>query len=116
MERASEDDHRLFAEALRAILSADDRIEVVGLAASGEEAVRRANRSMYPQGLTVQSNRQPLSDFSIDNAFEKVVEVYGGYGVRVEDPADLPKALDKALHAVQVEGRQALINLITAGG
>jgi acetolactate synthase-1/2/3 large subunit len=82
----------------------------------GWEAVRRANRSMYPHGLTVQSNRQPLSDFSIDNPFEKVVETYGGYGVRVEDPADLPKALDKALHAVQVEGRQALINLITAGG
>ena len=36
------DDHRLFAEALQAILTADDRIEVVGLAASGEEAVRRA--------------------------------------------------------------------------
>ncbi len=81
----------------------------------GWEAVRRANRSMYPQGLTVQSNRQPLSDFSIDNAFEKIVETYGGYGVRVEDPADLPKALDAALHAVRVEGRQALINVITAG-
>jgi DNA-binding NarL/FixJ family response regulator len=37
------DDHRLFAEALRAILSADERIEVVGLAADGEEAVRRAD-------------------------------------------------------------------------
>ena len=37
------DDHRLFAEALRAILSADERIEVVGLAAGGEEAVRRAD-------------------------------------------------------------------------
>lgn len=37
------DDHRLFAEALRAILSADERIEVVGLAASGEEAVTRAS-------------------------------------------------------------------------
>ena len=36
------DDHRLFAEALRAILSADQRIEVVGLASSGEEAVQQA--------------------------------------------------------------------------
>ena len=36
------DDHRLFAEALRAILSADQRIEIVGLASSGEEAVQRA--------------------------------------------------------------------------
>jgi DNA-binding NarL/FixJ family response regulator len=36
------DDHRLFAEALRAILSADERIEVVGLAVSGEDAVAQA--------------------------------------------------------------------------
>src|SRR5262249_5831432 len=34
------DDHRLFAEALQAILTADRRIDVVGLAGSGEEAVR----------------------------------------------------------------------------
>jgi DNA-binding NarL/FixJ family response regulator len=37
------DDHRLFAEALRAILSSDRRIDVVGLAASGEEAVQKAD-------------------------------------------------------------------------
>jgi DNA-binding NarL/FixJ family response regulator len=36
------DDHRLFAEALEAILSGDERIELVGLAANGEEAVRLA--------------------------------------------------------------------------
>jgi NarL family two-component system response regulator LiaR len=36
------DDHRLFAEALRAILDADRRLEVVGVAASGEEAIRLA--------------------------------------------------------------------------
>jgi DNA-binding NarL/FixJ family response regulator len=36
------DDHRLFAEALRAILASDRRIEVVGLAVSGDEAVKKA--------------------------------------------------------------------------
>jgi DNA-binding NarL/FixJ family response regulator len=36
------DDHRLFAEALEAILSGDERIELVGLAGDGEEAVRLA--------------------------------------------------------------------------
>lgn len=36
------DDHRLFAEALEAILAAEDRIEVVGHAGDGEEAVRLA--------------------------------------------------------------------------
>jgi len=36
------DDHRLFAEALEAILSGDERIELVGLAADGSEAVQLA--------------------------------------------------------------------------
>ena len=33
------DDHRLFTEALEAILATDDRIEVVGTARNGEQAV-----------------------------------------------------------------------------
>ena len=36
------DDHRMFAEALQAILGTDDRLEVVGQAADGAEAVRLA--------------------------------------------------------------------------
>jgi DNA-binding NarL/FixJ family response regulator len=36
------DDHRLFAQALEAILASDDRIEVAGHAADGAEAVRLA--------------------------------------------------------------------------
>ena len=36
------DDHRLFADALEAILGMDERIEVVGKAYDGEEAVRLA--------------------------------------------------------------------------
>ena len=36
------DDHRLFAQALEAILATNDKIEVVGHAADGAEAVRLA--------------------------------------------------------------------------
>src|SRR3954463_16583939 len=36
------DDHRLFAEALEAILATDQRFDVVGKAHDGEEAVRLA--------------------------------------------------------------------------
>jgi DNA-binding NarL/FixJ family response regulator len=36
------DDHRLFAEALEAILATDPQIEVVGRARNGEEAVEQA--------------------------------------------------------------------------
>jgi acetolactate synthase-1/2/3 large subunit len=47
--------------------------------------------------------------------FNKAVEVAGGYGETVEDPADMPKAIERALKAVQVEGRQALLNVICRG-
>jgi acetolactate synthase I/II/III large subunit len=30
----------------------------------------------------------------------------------VDDPAELPAALQRALHAVRVEGRQAVLNVI----
>lgn len=38
------DDHRLFAEALEAILTADERVEVVGRAGDGQEAVDLAKK------------------------------------------------------------------------
>jgi DNA-binding NarL/FixJ family response regulator len=38
------DDHRLFAESLRALLCEDERIEVVGIAGNGDEAVRLATQ------------------------------------------------------------------------
>jgi DNA-binding NarL/FixJ family response regulator len=38
------DDHRLFAEALEAILATDDRIEVVGQASDGGQAVELARK------------------------------------------------------------------------
>jgi len=38
------DDHRLFAEALEAILATDERIEVVGQASDGEQAVKLAQK------------------------------------------------------------------------
>ena len=41
------DDHRLFAEALEAILGGDDRIDVVGHAGDGGEAVRLA-QDLHP--------------------------------------------------------------------
>jgi len=37
------DDQALFAEALRAVLALDERLEVVGLAANGQEAVDKAS-------------------------------------------------------------------------
>jgi acetolactate synthase-1/2/3 large subunit len=78
-------------------------------------AVRRATQGMYPQGEAMRSNKPPLIDLDELPAFEQVCAAAGGHGERVEDPAALPAALDRALHAVTVERRQALLNVICRG-
>jgi acetolactate synthase-1/2/3 large subunit len=45
-------------------------------------------------------------------AFEEVCAAAGGYGERVVDPAEVPAALARAIHAVTNERRQALLNVI----
>jgi acetolactate synthase-1/2/3 large subunit len=79
-------------------------------------AVRRATLGMYPQGEASRSNRPPFIDLDELPAFEQVCAAAGGYGERVEDPAELPAALRRALHAVNIEKRQALLNVICQGG
>jgi acetolactate synthase-1/2/3 large subunit len=78
-------------------------------------AVRRATLGMYPQGEAARSNRPPFIDLDDLPAFEQVCAAAGGYGERVEDPAALPGAFERALHAVNIEKRQALLNVICRG-
>jgi acetolactate synthase-1/2/3 large subunit len=78
-------------------------------------AVRRATLAMYPQGEAARSNKPPLIDLDELPAFEQVCAAAGGYGERVEDPAALPAALERAVRAVTVEKRQALLNVICRG-
>jgi len=78
-------------------------------------AVRRATLGMYPQGEAARSNKPPFIDLDELPAFEMVCEAAGGYGERVEDPAELPAALQRALKAVD-GGQQALLNVICQGG
>jgi acetolactate synthase I/II/III large subunit len=78
-------------------------------------AVRRATLGMYPQGEASRSNKPPLIDLDELPAFEQVCAAAGGYGERVEDPAALPAALERARRAVTVEKRQALLNVICRG-
>ncbi len=76
------------------------------------QAVRRATVGLNPEGYAAQSNHQPITMLDSIDKYEKAVEVADGYGQRVEDPADLMPALERALKAVQVEERQALVNVI----
>jgi len=65
-----------------------------------------------PQGEAARSNKPPLIDLDKLPAFEEVCAAAGSYGERVEDPAALPAALDRA---VTVERLQALLNVICRG-
>ncbi|HEY1563156.1 MAG TPA: response regulator transcription factor [Gaiellaceae bacterium] len=56
------DDHRLFAEALEAILTADDRIEVVGQAGDGGKAVELA-RKLGPDVVLMDVSMPVLDGF-----------------------------------------------------
>ncbi len=78
-------------------------------------AVKRSTRDVYADGYAARSGKEPLTYFDPELAFEKAVEVAGGYGERVDDPAEMPRALDRALQVVQTEKRQAVLNVICRG-
>jgi len=75
-------------------------------------AVRNSTASMYVDGASAANGCTLLADLSPSPAFEMIAQANGAYGERVEDPAELQGALQRALHAVQVEGRQALLNVV----
>jgi acetolactate synthase-1/2/3 large subunit len=78
-------------------------------------AVKRNTREVYPDGFAAKSNREPLTYFEPGTRYEKAVEAVDGYGERVEDPAKLPAAIDRALTAMVRDKRQALLNVICRG-
>ena len=74
-------------------------------------AVRNATLAMYREGAAAKENHRTLADLSPSPAFEKLVEAQGGYGEKVDKPAELPAALKRAVAAVR-GGRQALLNIV----
>ncbi len=77
-------------------------------------AVRKATLGLHPDGAASRLNRSPLTAVEPSPEYHKIVEANGGYGERVDNAEDLPGALDRALKAVDVEGRQAVLNVQTA--
>ncbi len=73
-------------------------------------AVRRATLGMYGDGVASENDGRLLADLPAP-AFEKIVLAHDGYGERVENPRDLPGALQRAAAAVR-GGQQALVNVI----
>ena len=63
------DDHRLFAEALEAVLATEERIEVVGRAADGEEAVALA-RTLHPDVVALDISMPVMDGFEAAEQLE----------------------------------------------
>jgi acetolactate synthase I/II/III large subunit len=76
------------------------------------EAVERATRAVHPDGWAATAKSFPLVDLAPAPSYEEIVRGFGGHGERVEDPAELPAALRRALRVVREEGRQAVVNVI----
>jgi acetolactate synthase-1/2/3 large subunit len=78
-------------------------------------AVRQSTLSVYPDGHASRRRDEPLVALDGTPFLERVVEASGGYGERVESPEALPGALERAIKAVTVERRQAVLNVIVQG-
>jgi acetolactate synthase-1/2/3 large subunit len=76
------------------------------------EEVEGSALRVFPDGHAARANQVPVAQLGPNPHYEHLMAVYGGYGERVDRPEQLPGALQRALHAVKVEKRQALINLI----
>jgi acetolactate synthase-1/2/3 large subunit len=77
-------------------------------------AVRASTLSVYPDGHASKANVMALTELKPSPAFEKTISPCGGYGEKVENPADLPAALKRGLDAVR-SGTPAVLNVLTTG-
>ena len=75
-------------------------------------AVDNATHNVFPQGHWRSGRGPSLSDLSPMPALERYAEASGGHGERVTKREELVPALRRALHAVEVERRQALLNVL----
>ena len=79
---------------------------------AGWERTRRATLEHAPAGWAARNPSMPLCDLTPAPAYDAICEANGGYGERVDDPAQLPAALARALDVVRRERRQALLDVI----
>ena len=75
-------------------------------------AVRNSNVTMYPEGWAKRTESSLLSELEPSPHYEKIVSACDGYGERVDKASEVQPALERSLHAVRVERRQAVLNMI----
>jgi len=76
-------------------------------------AVRNATLSMFKDGAAGEADGRFLADLDPAPPYDELARAQGAHAERVEKPADLPDALNRARDVVLNEKRQALLNIIT---
>jgi acetolactate synthase-1/2/3 large subunit len=76
-------------------------------------AVRRSVLRGYPNGAAVQSNQMALTGLQPIPDFQQVAAASRAYSERIEDGADLPAALARAVAIIRQEKRQVVLDLVT---
>ena len=74
-------------------------------------AVRRAAMAVYPKGEAAKLKVLPITSLSPTPDFAKIAEASRGWAENVENGADLPAAIERALKVIKTEKRQALLNV-----
>lgn len=77
-------------------------------------AVKRSTLDIFPDGYAAKSNSMPITSLQPLPDFCKVAEASRAFAQRVENGADLPKALSRAIDVIRKERRQALVEVIVA--
>ncbi len=72
-------------------------------------AMKKEHQNFYPDGVSTQNDIFYGSEIT-DLDYEELVKPFGGFGRRVDDPAELSDALTEGLAAV-AEGRTAILNV-----
>jgi acetolactate synthase-1/2/3 large subunit len=75
-------------------------------------AVRNSTLAMYGQGAAARAGGRLLADLGPSPDYAMYARASGGWGLRVEQPADLPGALAEARRVVVEERRQALLDVV----
>lgn len=89
------DDHRLFAEALEAILDSEERLEVVGRAADGREAVERA-RKLDPDVVLLDISMPVMDGFA---AAAEIAQLPGKPAILMLTGSNAAQDVDRARRA-----------------
>jgi len=82
-------------------VSAEQQLPVLWVIFNNQrwQAVRNATRGLNPDGYAASTERAPLTYFTVEQHYDRLVEVSGGFGERVTEARQVLPALERAMKA-----------------